>query len=134
MEEKDYATRCRFVDPTLFDRIPISGGNWIEVKKQINVGEKKRIESAGVRRVRSTTGEVVVELDHTEYSFVRTEVWLKDWSLKNKEGKDVGLSTSAIRALDEETFDEIENAISSHIEKLDAEKKARAGDGKPSEI
>mgnify|MGYP001577507477 CR=1 FL=1 len=126
MDEKEYAGRCRFVGVDT-KREPISGGHWIEIKKMLSIGEIKRIEGAGITRVTVPGQAPTTELDYAEYSFTRMDVYLTDWSLKNKEGKDIAVSPSAIRALDEDTFDEIEAVLSAHVEALAAKKKARLG-------
>lgn len=122
-----YATRCRFVSVEK-DRIDLSGGNWIEVKKRLGVGEQKLVEGAGLKRVRDDkTMTYQVELDHDAYSFTRAEVYILDWSYKNAEDKPVQFSSSALRALDVDTFEEIDTALMAHVEKQEQEKKARAG-------
>ena len=127
IEDKEYVSRCRFVDATETVNKELSGGHWITIKKRLAVGEQKKVDAGGMRRVSVPGEKPVMELDYGEYSFVRAETYLVDWSFKNKESKDVALTPSAIRALDEETFDEIENALTTHIEEMTEAKKIRAG-------
>lgn len=117
---------CRFVYPER-ERLELSHGDWVEVKKRLGIGEQKKVENGGLRRVQGKDGNAEVILDFDEYSFVRAEVYVLEWSFKNRDDKPVEVSPSAIRNLDPKSFFELDNAIMKHIEAQEAEKKQTAG-------
>jgi hypothetical protein len=115
----------RFVKPTdkdgklLVDRLPLGDGDWIEVKKQLSIGEVQTIERAGMRDYHQVRGEQPaqprIDVDLNAYALVRNFMWLADWSFRDADDKPVALTISAVAALEPETFTEIEDAISAHI-------------------
>ena len=120
----------RFVAPETV-RIELSDGAWIDIKKALTAGEEKSYRSAGFRRVsqQDGTGRNEVDVDWTAMAFARVEAYLLDWSAKKPDGKDMPVSRSAIRALSQESFDEIDEAIKARIEATDDEKKATTSGG-----
>lgn len=114
-------SRCRFVMPETV-RLTISDGDWIEVKKDLNVGEQKQLESCGIKR---TLGDRP-ELDWVAYHVGRVAIWVVDWSFKGPDDRPVKLSYDAIKSLDDETFQEVSAALEKHIEELNESKKAKA--------
>jgi len=113
--------RFRFVVPEIV-RLPLSEGDWIDVKKTLNVGEQKRLEATGIAR----SAAAPLMLDWSEYNIGRAAVWLTDWSFKDEDGKDVRLTEAAIRSLDVESFEEIQNALTAHVKGIEEAKKAKA--------
>ncbi len=109
-----------FVKPETV-RIDLTHGEWIDIKRDLSKTEKIRFEFAGLGD-RTNTG---VKVDWVAMACGRISAYVVDWSLKGSSGKDVPVSKSAIDDLDEETFDEIDNAIKAHIEAREAEKKAQ---------
>ena len=110
-------SRNRFVDPNRA-RLQISEGDWLEVKCELNVGEQKMLEAAGVRR--SADG---VEIIWEDYQIKRAAVWITDWSFQDSSGKQQEVSIEAIRALDVETFTEVQAALTVHIAAIAEQKK-----------
>lgn len=126
----------RFIDTTLTKRIEISGGDYIVIKHRLSVGAQKHIDTSGLKRLVSPTkrsskesNDTSVEVDFKEFSFARTEAYLLEWSFRDDDGKAVPVSRTAIEALDTKSYEEIENAISAHVEALVAEKKGIPADG-----
>lgn len=103
--------------------------NWIEVKKDLNVGDEKRLESFGFKRAASQSEEV--DIDWALRAIGRVLVYLVDWSAKDAKGEKVAITRSSIESLDTDDFDQIDKAIVAHIKKVDAEKKARSGRAMP---
>jgi hypothetical protein len=107
--------RNRFVEPRTV-RLPLTDGDWIEVKDELTVGETKTYEASGL----GAGGAI----DWPTYYIARVCVYLQDWSLRDAQDKPVDVSREAVSALDTDTFTEIENAISAHRKaKADAKKK-----------
>lgn len=114
----------RFVKPVT-DRIELTGGAWIEVKHQLTVGERRGILSRAAKGGVSTDGQRV-HLDGAEMAFARVETWLTDWSARDAQDKPMKLTPAALRALDAESFAEIEAALDAHEEAVDAAKNSPA--------
>ncbi len=133
----------RFVKPKTI-QIEISDGDTITIKRELTVGEQKRMFAAGLKQMTASgENEPKFDIDPVEMSFAKINAYLVDWSFVepslNKNGDQitgtdgkpevvpVDLSEDAIRNLDEATFEEIEKAIDEHTEQLDKEKKAATG-------
>lgn len=111
-------------------RLEISDGDWVEVRTQLNNGEYKRLESCG-RKFVTVDGKVMQVIDWEVHDMERVAIYLTDWSLKGPDGKDLPLkdkdgnvSLDALRAVDVETFMEVETAILKHV--LDQAKEKNA--------
>lgn len=117
----------RFVQPDVV-RIQLGDGDWIEVKKELSVGEEKRYRSAGMQRVSQEAGRSEIGVNWSAMAFARVEMYLTDWSAAyGEKGKAVPLSPTAIQSLSVEDFDRIDDAIQKHIAAMDQEKKAMTG-------
>jgi len=120
--------RCRFVQPDIV-RIPISDGDFIDVKKQLNSGEKRGIYSALVKPGLGF-GEKPT-LDPHLVGRTEIEAYLVGWSLVDAEGKPVPVSAAAIDNLDTDAYGEIAKAIDEHdraaTAAMEAKKKTKTG-------
>lgn len=102
-------------------RIDISDGDWIEVRVQLNNGEYKKLEACG-RKFVTVDGKLFQAIDWEIHDMERVAIYLTDWSIKGLDGKDLPLkdkdgnvSLDALRAVDIETFAEVEKAVLEHI-------------------
>lgn len=130
----------RFVslDTKTIDLTPDDKGQrrWIEVKKELSKGEDARFRTRGFRRMSQGKGDEAAEIDidWTSLALARVEAYLVDWSatreVKGKPEK-VPVNASAIAALDNASFDEIDAAIEAHIKEMADEKKVKAGQTAP---
>lgn len=124
--------RNRFLIPEV-TRIPLSDGDWIEVKKYLNNGDHKRMEAVGQKPpVFTTDGGVITPVDWEIYEIGRAAIYLLDWSFRDATDKPVVLkspdgvvSIDAIKALDIDTFEEINKAIMAHVVAMAKEKNDR---------
>jgi hypothetical protein len=121
----------RFVKPEVV-RLEISDSDWIEIKKELSAGEQKEMFAKSINQMGGVMGEEPTwNMDAVSLSFGKVETYLVDWSLAEENGKGdvtpVEISPESIRALDQPTFDEIEEAIDKHIESKEKEKKATGG-------
>lgn len=102
-------------------------GHWMEVKKSLNVGEARKVQTAGWKGVsaptrdRQATNEVNIAIDFKEQSLARTMAYVVRWSL------DVPVSQQGIESLREDVYEVIENALTAHVEEQAAEKKVKTG-------
>lgn len=112
----------RFTKPEV-DRISLSDGAWIEVKHDLNTGELKKLEAAGLKPPAQVGDRVINPIDWERYELERAMIFLTDWNAKDANDKPVPLTINALRALDVESFDEINQAIAAHTMKRATEKK-----------
>lgn len=115
--------RNRFVKPQTV-RLELSDGDWIEVKKELNAGEYRRVFGRLVKDMRA--GERA-QLDPEQVGLTKVVEYLVAWSLEDN-GKPVEVTEGAINSLDAQTFGEIVKAIDAHEAAVDAEIEARKND------
>ena len=135
--------RNRFVKPAVV-RLEISDGDWIDVKRELNVKERKRVQSAGMTHMQSENpdseeAKVEVRVNWIDMIFAKVREYLVDWSFTEPKLDDKGnevlvdgvpelvpveFSEAALSNLDDETFEEIKEALEKHEERLEKEKKA----------
>jgi len=114
--------RSRFTAPTT-RRVELSEGDWIEIKDGLSYGEQKRLSSASVKTSMTTAGAAPeMTVDFEQYALLRISLWVVDWSFEDQNGNRVRVTMEAIAALTQETGDEIDEALTEHIEAIEAEK------------
>jgi hypothetical protein len=113
----------RFVSAAVV-RLPLSDGDWIEIKERLSWGEQNRLSGAGLTSFQADGGR---GFNWEKWNLARIETWLVDWSFRDEADKPVRVSADAIAALDPETAAEIMAAIDAHVEAQEASKKAGAG-------
>jgi hypothetical protein len=123
----------RFVRPES-EKLEISGGDWLLVKRRLTAGEQRHAFARVVKR--STIGEKL-ELDPEAMGLEKIVAYLLDWSLKDDTGAVVPVRDEPTRsveasllALDPASFREIFEAISAHEEReaiVIADEKKTAG-------
>jgi len=122
---------CRFVQPEV-TRIPLSEGDWIDVKKRLTVGE----ERAAFQQI---VGEVNAQgwrrPNMEMMGIAEMAAYIVGWSFVDARGLTVGVSISSIQALDSASFKELETALEAHIKAMEAEieaaKNGRARESAP---
>ena len=125
--------RCRFVTPEIV-RVPLSDGDFIDLKKTLNAGEYRGILAGTVKDM--ILGERTV-LDPRLVGLTMILAYLFGWSFLDHEGQPVPVSESAILALDIATYTEIEAAVEAHHDANEAvqaalKKTPVTGNGSPS--
>lgn len=124
--------RCRFVQPEIV-RLDLSDGEWVDVKRRLNIGETRRAQSSVVKSIRAD-GRMEPNLEMLGKAQVMA--YLVEWSLRDAQGRVVPITTdtqkaAALDLLDEATFAELVTAVEAHIAAQEAaseqEKKERAG-------
>jgi hypothetical protein len=123
-----------FVSPKI-DRIPLSNNRFIDVKRRLNAGEKRRIFSRMVSKFESG-GEP--QIDMQMVGLTKLVEYLVGWSFSDDEGTPVKVSEDAINNLDPDLYAEVLKAIEAHEERIDKEreqeKNALAGENGSSTI
>lgn len=108
--------RCGFVRPDT-TKLPLSEGDWVEVKKYLNSGEDKRLTLGdGVQ----ATGDSEYTVDLAGRMFLPLEVYLVAWSFTDFDGNQTKPTPENIRALDPAIEAEIRAALEKHIEAMGA--------------
>lgn len=108
----------RVVTPD-FVRLPLSDGDWIEVKRRLNAGEQRamfaRMYEAGV--------DGNLRLNTLQQGIAKVTAYLLDWSLVGLDGKVIPVAdasietiTAALDSIDIDSFREIRKAIEAHEE------------------
>lgn len=121
--------RNRFVEPITV-KLPLSDGDWIEVKKELTVVERDRIAGAGLDHMERGAGETDrarFTLNFEGARVVKLVTWIINWSFIDADGKYVPPTAAAIGNLDGATCDEIEKAINDHQGRVTEEKKQMTG-------
>lgn len=107
--------RCRFVDPTREVRLPLSGGDWIVIRYELNVGQIRDMSQA----LRGKDGTS----DLSNYPIVRVLTWLKAWSFVDFNGMVAPISAGAFELFEPQALTEITAAIDAHEAAVLEEKK-----------
>jgi hypothetical protein len=123
--------RNRFPAP-MVERLPLSDGDWVEVKRDLTVGEEKDISLLAMRELSQTDGTVKFSLDYQLMPFAKAVIYLVSWSFHNAMGpvkleEDLRKRLSQLRALDRDTWEEIEAVMQRHEEAVEAQKKSSTG-------
>ena len=132
--------KCRFVQPEV-EHIDLSDGDWIEIRKRLNVGEIRKMQLGGVK-MKSAVGEseeskqgsgMEIVADLEQFGIAKVAAYLLDWNLVDKNDKTMPYTEEALKNLDESSYKEIEGAINKHTEAqeaADAPKKTKSSSGK----
>ena len=114
--------KCRFVTPETV-RLELSDGDWIEVKKRLSWGEQQKLSGSTFGGVRGVGGgETEFTMEWERYQVLRLATWIVDWSFTDAKGKQVKVSRDAIGNLDQGTAEEIDVALTGHIEAQEVER------------
>lgn len=117
--------------------LQLAGGQWIEVKNRLTVGEERAAFQQIVGEVNSATGYRKPNVEMLGLAEVAT--YLVGWSLTHN-GSPVkidtdGLKIAALKSLRPDRYKVIEEAIEAHVTAMDAalekEKNAMAGENGP---
>jgi len=124
----------RFVQPST-KRLDLSDNEWIEIKQELTIGERKASETAGMTRLVADTDDATksaIQLDWRKFGIERALAYLVNWSAKHPvTGDAIPLTRDTLSSLDTASFEEIENAISAYLKERDAAKKLSGTPGTP---
>lgn len=116
----------RETDRLILDLEP-EGEEWIEVKTQLTVREKRRFRRAGFDRMRSIGNEkdpqVEIRVDWEDVETARILEYVTDWSFVDHKEKPLKLNKEQLGNIDEEAFDAIVKALDEFVEEREQEKK-----------
>ena len=110
-------------------KLPLSDGDWVLVRAELTYGQQRRLAASGLTGVDATvTSGDRLKVDLAAYDLERLGTWLLDWSFTDGDGDHIILTRERIEALHPDTAGEINAALDTHIEALEA-KKAPAATG-----
>jgi hypothetical protein len=114
------------------DRLPLSDGDFIDVKRQLTVGEEKDVSLLAMREISQDDGSVKFRGDYQLMPFAKAVIYLVGWSFHNAKGPvkledDQKKRLAQLRALDSASWEEIQQAIDAHEEKIADAKKPQGG-------
>ena len=107
-------------------RLPLSDGDWIEIKEELSAKDAR--ESFG-QVVREYDKDGMPVLDPEKVGFPRVMAYLLDWSFTDADGKPVAVSAAAVNALTYDDYNEIQKAITAHETAREAARSKNATDG-----
>lgn len=121
-------SRYRFVDPEIV-RLPLSEGDWIDVKKILNAGEYRKLL---YEQFKDVDGEKVV-IDHAKVGIAKLLAYLIGWSFvgRNQQPEPYSLEQpeevrrSLLDNLDQASYRELLNAVTAHEERQELELAAK---------
>jgi hypothetical protein len=123
-------------------RLDLSDDDWIEVRERLTYGQQvtlnasvlvgvqaksETINAPGGLKDANSEEEVTARLDQARWSIERIMAWVVDWSIIDEDGQRVRLTRDAVRALDPETGEEIQEALNKHIDAMDQLGKVKKG-------
>jgi len=113
-------------------RIPLRNGEWIEVRKRLSYGEANKARAAAFSKGLDVNGRPQVDME--QIPKIQIMAYLLNWS-QTFNGDAIPIHTpdllsSALDNQDEDTINEITDAITAHIEAMAKEKNAKAGEKK----
>jgi len=110
--------RNRFVVPDVV-RLPLSDGDWIDVKKELNAGEQRRVFTNLVKTMQA--GEKP-ELNPEQVGKTKILEYVVAWSFGTGPQ---AFSASALDAIDPDSYAEIMAAVDAHDESSDKAREER---------
>lgn len=109
--------KLRFVQPAI-ERLHLSDGDWVEVKKRLSVGE----ERAAFQRIVGEINNDGWRRPNIEMmGIAEMAAYIVAWSFRDAQDKPVPVSIDAIKQLDSESFAELEKVLEGHIKASVAE-------------
>lgn len=101
-------------------RLPLSGGDWIDVKHQLTAGDEVDLSIGSLTRDPEHPGEYQPDLKKRHVA--RTLAYAVGWSLADLEGQPIPLTETALYDLDVATLNEVRAAVAAHHEQQELER------------
>lgn len=119
--------RCPIVRPEVV-RVPLTDGDFLDLKKQLNTGEYRSMLTAQFKDVQAGS-RAVINLEQMGLSKVLA--YVVGWSFVDLEGKPLPFSVDTLNACEPDVFTDILAAVEAHEAAIDqarsAEKKEKGG-------
>lgn len=112
------------------ERIDLGDGEWIEVKKELTVGETKEILSRSTKYV-TVDGSVVGVTDASVLDVELVLAYLVGWSARDEKGVSLPLSRATLLAQSRSNYQTISRAINKHNSERVKEKNVQSSGSEP---
>lgn len=125
--------RSRFVSPATNTKVlQLPGGDWLEVKKYLTVGEER---SAFQQAIGEVNAEGWRRPNVEMLGLAEVHAYILDWGgdgFRDEGGRKVQPTMAALQSMHAADYREIETAIKAHVEAMEAEEQERKNgpDGK----
>jgi hypothetical protein len=113
-------------------RVPISGGDWLVLKRRLNAGEEMAVFAASRRLDSLPDDPAARQIDPIRAATALVVGYLLDWSLVGPDGLPLGIRgmpgefvEAALLSLDTDDYTEILTAVQAHDAAIRQEKKRR---------
>lgn len=107
--------------------LKLEGDEWLEVRSKLTVGQKRKVEFAGLGDAKPGEGaQYQIGLDMSELEYVRILTWGTDWSFVDANEKPLKFDRERLESLDPEAFESIVEALDAHVEAVYPSKKPQA--------
>jgi hypothetical protein len=107
-------------------------GAYIDVKRELTARETRQAFAQMVKdRTMHQGQEIDLDAEHVGFAMIRQ--YVVGWNFVDDAGTPVPFTLDAIDNLDQQTFQEIDDAINAHVKAVDAEKN-RIGETLPATI
>jgi hypothetical protein len=115
-------SRCRFVQPETV-KLPLSDNDWIIVKKRLSEGESRAAVMSVIGTIKQDGSRT---LDRDVLGLGEVAAYLLEWSFRDAADKPVPINSysaklDALKALDQDSYDEIDQALTAHKAAMDEE-------------
>jgi hypothetical protein len=114
-------SRCRFVQPGIV-RLTLTDDEWIDVKRELNAGEQRRVMAGYVKTMESGERPTI---DPERLGKTRLLEYIVAWSFKGFTGQPEPFDESALDCLDMDTYKELDEAIDAHEQQISDAREAR---------
>ena len=114
--------RNPFVKPEVV-RLDLAEGDWIDVKKFLTAGEEARMNGAGLRQMTQEDGKAAFTLDFERLRLAQVAAYVVAWSFVDAKGNQTKPTPENVSALSGDVLKEIGDAIDTHLQRMEEEKK-----------
>lgn len=108
----------RFVQPSVV-RLELSGGDWLDVRRELSTGEARR---AMAKTIKSMRADGRIEPDLEMLGRAEIAAYILDWSFVDANDRRVAFSDAALDNLTQSAYAEIDAAVRAHIAAVEDER------------
>ena len=100
---------------------------WVDVKKELNAGEEKKLIAMGLRSWTQRGDEMELNTSFDAAVIGKVWLWVADWSLTDDKGQKLPRNFDTVKALNTEVFGIIERQVDEHAKAVEAKKAQTSG-------
>lgn len=107
------------------DRVDISDGDWIELKRELSARDERWIADQSRPTFWQENGEGRVTANLYQQRVATVVAYLTDWSCCGADGKRLPVGEEGVLALSGSDLEEIHKAVTDHADRVEKEKNAK---------